>query len=96
MHFSTLKYLQELFRLRNCKFLKHVVPNIRVLYTKMNKSIQKEIMQENNADYGIQIKVIVLNARRKYVNSTSKTQYVCMAGVCVSTHGMKIPCTLRF
>ena len=29
-----LKYLQVLFRLRDCKFLKHVIPNIRVLYKK--------------------------------------------------------------
>ena len=42
-----LKYLQVLFRLRDCKFLKHVIPNIRVLYKKMNKSIQREMMHDN-------------------------------------------------
>jgi hypothetical protein len=48
-----LKYLQVLFRLRDCKFLKHVIPNIRVLYKKTNKSIQREMIHDNNAEYVI-------------------------------------------
>ena len=77
LHIGRLKYLQELFRLRNCKFLKHVIPNVRVLYKKkMNKSIQKEIMHHNNTGYEIEVKVTVLNTRHKDVNSTNKIQCV--------------------
>ena len=48
-----LKYLQALFRLRDCKFLKHVIPNIRVLYKKNEQVNTKRDDARQYAEYVI-------------------------------------------
>jgi len=76
MHIGILKYLPGLFRLRNCKFLKHVIPNVRVLY---KKKIEQVNRKGNNASQQQTMRALTM---QDFISESKTINYILFMVFC--------------